>query len=118
MLALFRIEPSVRRTPNSFTPRFGHVRELCPLWLQCEHRLVIFAGDTPIRDSAGSFGLRSDYEGEREEECGIGLGFGERGFGKVGGELVVGDSQLAVLPPDCFRTVHVADFGSEYTEGK
>ena len=41
MLALFRIDPSVNRTPKSLTPRFGQVLELCPLWLQCEHRRVI-----------------------------------------------------------------------------
>ncbi|GLT66471.1 hypothetical protein SLA2020_388340 [Shorea laevis] len=47
MLALFfMIDPSVSLTPNSFTPpppppRFGHVRELCPLLLQCEHRRVM-----------------------------------------------------------------------------
>lgn len=42
------IEPSVSLTPNSLTPspleklRDGHVRELWPLLLQCEHRRVIF----------------------------------------------------------------------------
>lgn len=66
ILALFLIiEPSVNLTPNNFTaeeepdppppppppppplpphvppPRVGHVRELCPLLLQCEHRRVI-----------------------------------------------------------------------------
>jgi hypothetical protein len=41
MLALLRMDPSVRRTPKILTPRLGHVRELCPLWLQCEHRLII-----------------------------------------------------------------------------
>lgn len=45
ILALLFIAPapSVSRTPKSRTPppRAGHVRELCPLLLQCEHRLVI-----------------------------------------------------------------------------
>lgn len=40
MLALFRTDPS-SRTPKSLTPRLGHVRELCPSWLQWEHRRVI-----------------------------------------------------------------------------
>ncbi|RWW03936.1 hypothetical protein BHE74_00040143 [Ensete ventricosum] len=57
MLALFFIAPtpSVRRTPKSRTPppRAGHVRELCPLLLQCEHLLVISA-HLPNRSPAGA----------------------------------------------------------------
>jgi len=41
ILALFRIDPSVNRTPKSLTPRLGQVLELCPLWLQWEQRRVM-----------------------------------------------------------------------------
>lgn len=60
MLALFRINPSVNRTPKSFTPRLGHVLELCPLLLQYEHCRVIF-GDVPEATSdTGQSGVRLD----------------------------------------------------------
>jgi hypothetical protein len=43
MLALFLITPaaSVSLTPNSLTPRSGHVLELWPLWPQWEHPRAI-----------------------------------------------------------------------------
>lgn len=77
MLALFfMIDPSVSLTPNSFTPpppppRFGHVRELCPLLLQCEHRRVM--PQTPLGplSTTTEFVLLSDmhlYITERASE--------------------------------------------------
>jgi hypothetical protein len=58
MLALLRMaEPSVRRTPKILTPRLGHVRELCPLWLQCEHRRVIAAPRRAAPASGSQVGL-------------------------------------------------------------
>jgi hypothetical protein len=58
MLALLRIAaPSVSRTPKILTPRLGHVRELCPLWLQCEHRRVI----SPLTRPPGAALLAAVY---------------------------------------------------------
>lgn len=84
MLALFlMIEPSVSLTPKSFTPppppaapeeqeeapppRDGHVRELCPLLLQCEQRRVIAIDSTRPGVSDHKSSIR-DRE-ERIRDC-------------------------------------------------
>lgn len=85
MLALFlMIEPSVSLTPKSFTPpppppapeeqeeapppRDGHVRELCPLLLQCEQRRVIAIDSTRPGVSDHKSSIR-DTEEKRIRDC-------------------------------------------------
>lgn len=86
MLALFRIDPSVSRTPNNFTPRLGQVLELCPLLLQCEHRRVIPAAGQPaaaVGDEERSLlpthpaDQRSELSHRKERDCPL-SGAGER----------------------------------------
>lgn len=114
MLALFlMIEPSVSLTPKSFTPpplppapeeqeeapppREGHVRELCPLLLQCEQRRVIAIDSTRpgVSDHKSSIRDREEKRrrGENQRLCFCAFGtrkkkeavlFGKRGGAKWG----------------------------------
>ena len=83
------MEPSVKRTPKSLTPRLGHVRELWPLWLQCEHLRVI---DNTKMNRIGRVGLVGSEDPNhmiRDKEKGV-LGLGVRENWELGLLLICG----------------------------
>ncbi|URE00145.1 hypothetical protein MUK42_21352 [Musa troglodytarum] len=88
MLALFRMDPSVSRTPKSFTPRLGHVRELCPSWLQWKHRRVISPPPptTPPAppDLDHQIANTRGFEAKEEEQLRIGRSRRAEGDGRGG----------------------------------